>query len=272
MKRFLEYLRVKGFYVALGVGIVAFAGLIYLYDYKKGNEDISEEQVIDLNKSKLPEDKDKNEKVASDDDKKKNDDVVEEAKNKKEIKKDNKEKEEKKNSEVATAGSSDAIAEPKVTEENVEAGSDAAVPDIKAGLNYEGEKVLSLPVEGEVILPYSMDSTVYFETLDSYKCNPGMLLQGEQGTSVFSAYEGVVESINETKEYGTVVTVDMGNGYKAIYGQMMNLAVREGDNVAKAQMLGQIGTVSSYYKMEGSHLFFEITKDGRPINPLSLIQ
>ena len=56
MKRFVEFLREKGFYVALGVGVIAFAGLIFLYDYKDSSEEISKEQAIDLNQNKTVDD------------------------------------------------------------------------------------------------------------------------------------------------------------------------------------------------------------------------
>ena len=59
-----------------------------------------------------------------------------------------------------------------------------------------------------------MDTTVYFKTLRSYRCNPGILIAAEEGEDVLAAYEGVVESVSEDKEHGTTVTVIMGNGYK----------------------------------------------------------
>ena len=46
---------------------------------------------------------------------------------------------------------------------------------------------LSWPVEGEVILPFSMDRSVYFKTLAQYQYNPAMLIGAEEGTEVFAA-------------------------------------------------------------------------------------
>ena len=117
-----------------------------------------------------------------------------------------------------------------------------------------------------------MDTTVYYATLQSYKCNPGMLIAGDEGSDVFAAYEGVVKSVEDTKQYGTVVRVDMGNGYEAMYGQLMNVCVKAGDTVSKAQVIGEIAPVSTYYTEEGNHLYFEITRDGAPVNPVTLIQ
>ena len=81
---------------------------------------------------------------------------------------------------------------------------------------YNEGGTLVWPVDGKVILPYSMDTTVYFKTLRSYRCNPGILIAADEGENVLAAYEGVVESVSEEKEHGTTVTVIMGNGFKAI--------------------------------------------------------
>ena len=117
-----------------------------------------------------------------------------------------------------------------------------------------------------------MDTTVYFQTLDAYKCNPGILIQGEEGASVVAAAEGIVAEIKDTKEYGTVIIVDMGSGYMATYGQLMNITVGEGEHVMTSQELGEVGPVSAYYREEGNHVYFAITKDGEEVDPMSMIQ
>ena len=42
------------------------------------------------------------------------------------------------------------------------------------------------PIEGDVLLDYSMDSTIYFPTLEQYKCNPGLVIQSEVSTPVYA--------------------------------------------------------------------------------------
>ena len=156
-----------------------------------------------------------------------------------------------------------------------ETSSDGVIVDkdgvIVANAYNEGG-ALVWPVEGEVILPFSMDTTVYFKTLRSYRCNPGILIAAEEGENVLAAYEGVVESVSEDKEHGTTVTVIMGNGYKAIYGQLMNVTVAKGDTITTAQNIGEAAAPSSYYTEEGTHVFFELMKNGVPINPIILMQ
>ncbi len=41
-----------------------------------------------------------------------------------------------------------------------------------------------MAVKGNVLLDYSMDQTIYFPTLDQYKCNPGLVIQSDVSTPV----------------------------------------------------------------------------------------
>jgi septal ring factor EnvC (AmiA/AmiB activator) len=128
------------------------------------------------------------------------------------------------------------------------------------------------PVEGEILKEFSMDSTIYFETLDQYKCNPALLIKADVNQEVVAAFGGTVESITEDSVNGTMLTVDMGNGYMAVYGQMQDLNVKEGDSIVKGQAIGNIAQPTKYFTEEGSHLYFGMTKDGTPVNPQDYLE
>lgn len=164
------------------------------------------------------------------------------------------------------------INETTVTEE-----SEVEMPIATAGkaetpqLNFNENKLILWPVDGDVILSYSMDKTVYFQTLDQYKYNPALIISGAVGDQVMSVERGVVKSIDVTAQTGTTVTVDMGNGYEAIYGQLKEVPVKVGDYVATKTVLGYLSEPTKYYSVEGCNLYFEMRKDGEPINPLEYL-
>lgn len=273
MKRLTDFFKSKGFYIALGTGVLAFAGLLAVYSYDDTRKELLEEPAIDLNQPAELDDgsidseyeisaETGSDSVIAD---KSDGDETAGATDASEVK------------EIYEATETEISTQDEITtHEEIEVISDAAVPDsreeIEAGLEYDGEQTLAWPLIGNVILPYSMDTTVYYQTLQTYKCNPGMLIQGDEGSDVFAAYEGVVTAVEDTKQYGTVVKVDMGNGYGAMYGQLQNVCVSTGTTVSKAQTIGEVGPVSSYFTEEGSHLYFAITKDGEAVNPMTLIQ
>lgn len=289
MDRFKEFLRTKGLYIAIGTGVLAFVGLMVIYNYNTYKSEFGvDKQTVDLNapevtetteqvaetKVEMPEtaEANSNDTVAGDTDAD-NQTAQEIAAN------ENAQNENTGNSanegtqntdmknDTAQADASDS--------ETAETSSDGVIVNedgVVVANAYNEGGTLVWPVDGKVILPYSMDTTVYFKTLRSYRCNPGILIAADEGENVLAAYEGVVESVSEDKEHGTTVTVIMGNGFKAIYGQLMNVTVAEGDTIATAQNIGEVAPPSSYYTEEGTHVFFELMKNGVPINPMILMQ
>ncbi len=95
-------------------------------------------------------------------------------------------------------------------------------------LAFSSDQGLVRPVSGDILIPYSMDRTVYFTTLDQYKYNPATVYRVEEGTQVMACAEGRVASVFRNEEIGQAVTLDLGNGYQVVYGQLQALNVAKG--------------------------------------------
>lgn len=139
-------------------------------------------------------------------------------------------------------------------------------------LHFSEEKDLMWPMEGDVIMNYSMDSTVYFATLDQYKYNPAVIIAGEVNDKVYSAARGQIQGIENDEVTGCTVTVNLGDGYQAIYGQLKELNFEVGDYVEAGHVLGYISEPTKYYSVEGSNLYFELLKDGAPVDPVEYLE
>jgi septal ring factor EnvC (AmiA/AmiB activator) len=133
--------------------------------------------------------------------------------------------------------------------------------------SYDGKEKLIWPVSGNVLIPYSMDTTVYFETLDQYQCNPALYIKAETGTEVKSVYQGKVTQIQKDDRLGNLMTVDIGNGYQVTYGQLDEISLQEGDSVETGSVIGKVAEPTDYFLLEGSHLYFKMTKENEPVNP-----
>ncbi|MCD8365387.1 MAG: M23 family metallopeptidase, partial [Clostridiales bacterium] len=83
---------------------------------------------------------------------------------------------------------------------------------------------------------------------------------------------GQVVSIETTADTGETVTMDIGCEYQLIYGQMKDLQVAEGDFVKAGDLIGYISEPTKYYSVEGSNLYFSMTKNGAPVNPLNYLE
>lgn len=141
-----------------------------------------------------------------------------------------------------------------------------------SGVWFSEDSVLTWPASGAVIMGYSMDQTVFFQTLEQYKYNPAMIIGGEVGETITASAAGIVTNIEETAQTGTTVTLDMGNGYTAVYGQLTDVPLSTGDYVNAGEMIGNLSEPTKYYSVEGPNLYFEILKDGEPVDPMNFME
>ena len=132
-------------------------------------------------------------------------------------------------------------------------------------LNFCGE--LQWPVEGSVLMNYSMDQSVYFATLDQYKYNPAMIIGANPGDAVAAAAAGDIVEIRESAQTGLTVVMDIGDAYTLTYGQLQNLNFKEGAHLEAGDVIGVVAEPTKYYSLEGANLYFELKKDGKPADP-----
>ena len=138
-------------------------------------------------------------------------------------------------------------------------------------VNFSEDTLMEWPVNGNILQDYSMDQTVYFSTLDQYKLSPAIAVGAVEGAPVVAAVNGTVYSVEQDIQTGTTVTMELGNGYQAIYGQLADLTVAEGDTVKKGTTIWYIAQPTKYYSTEGTNLYFEMKKDGEPIDPIAYL-
>ena len=139
-------------------------------------------------------------------------------------------------------------------------------------LHFDPEDGMLWPMEGNVILNYSMDSTIYFATLDQYKYNPAVIIAGDVNSKVYAVAKGKIQSIETNEVTGCTVTEDLGDGYLAVYGQLKEPEFAVGDYVEAGHVIGYVTEPTKYYSVEGSNLYFELRKDGVPVDPIEFFE
>ena len=116
---------------------------------------------------------------------------------------------------------------------------------VSMNLNFDSSKKLQWPVAGrELIKSFSMDGLA----------------------------DGVISKIAANEEIGTYLCVTLGDEYQAIIGNMDNVSVAEGDYVLKGTVLGGLAEPTKYYVTEGPNLYFELQKNGEPVDPLDYLE
>ena len=154
----------------------------------------------------------------------------------------------------------------------VDVGTANVQAQIEPTVNFMDDSMLTWPTAGTVLMDYNMNGTVYFETLNQYKYNPALIIGGQVGNPVVASAKGIVERIETNEETGTTLTLNLGNDYSLVYGQLKELAVAEGDVVEQGQTLGYVSEPTKYYCEEGSNLYFQMKKDGQVVDPMLYLE
>ncbi|MGI6551137.1 MAG: peptidoglycan DD-metalloendopeptidase family protein [Syntrophomonadales bacterium] len=114
---------------------------------------------------------------------------------------------------------------------------------------------LSWPLTGKL--------TSYFGTRGG--SHTGLDIDGKTGNSIRAAAGGTVTSAGRNGTYGLMVTIDHGSGLKTRYAHCSSILVKTGQEVSRGQVIARVGSTG---KSTGSHLHFEVIKNGSYQNPL----
>lgn len=129
------------------------------------------------------------------------------------------------------------------------------------------------PLQGEVVLPYSIDHAIYDPTLEQYRTNASISLSAKQGTAVKAAADGTVQAVTEDAETGKTIVIAHGDGWLTTYGQLEDtVKVKEGEKVTQGQQIGAVDDPTKYGAALGSHLEFAMEQNGEPKDPVKHLQ
>ncbi len=124
------------------------------------------------------------------------------------------------------------------------------------------------PVDGEVVMDYSMDCLCYNPTTRDWRTHDGMDYAAAAGTAVSAAADGTVYTIYTDESMGTTIIIRHDDGYVTTYSSLaeqVNVAV--GDRVQLGQIIGTVGCSALLETALGDHLHFAVTCDGVSIDP-----
>lgn len=97
----------------------------------------------------------------------------------------------------------------------------------------------------------------------------GIDLAAPTGTPIYASDGGLVVEAGWHGGYGYLVRIDHGNGFETYYGHTSKIYVTVGQRVAKGEKIAAVGSTGN---STGSHLHFEIRKDGVPKNPYNYLK
>lgn len=87
-------------------------------------------------------------------------------------------------------------------------------------------------------------------------------------TKIYAAMDGRVVDTGYNNTYGNYVIINHGNGYKTLYGHMIQIDCKVGQWVGTNTVIGRVGSTGA---STGPHCHFTVFKRGKMVNPLNLL-
>jgi murein hydrolase activator len=100
---------------------------------------------------------------------------------------------------------------------------------------------------------------------DSYIVYNGINVRAKKGTSVKAVFDGKVLYAGELEGYGNLVIIGHGREYHSLYGHLDSIKVTVNNVVKTGKVIALSGDSGS---LEGDILYFELRKNGKPIEPI----
>jgi murein DD-endopeptidase MepM/ murein hydrolase activator NlpD len=129
--------------------------------------------------------------------------------------------------------------------------------------------VFIMPIDGNILKPFSDNTLLYSQTYKDMRVHTGVDIAPTVANVVVSAFSGTVIGVDENTNYGTVITIDHGDGIMLSYCGVKNVTVKNGDVVEAEEIIGEIGTVLNE-SADKPHLHLELMVEGQYKDPLTL--
>jgi len=122
---------------------------------------------------------------------------------------------------------------------------------------------LQYPVRGKVVGGFGRASHPEFPA-EVYR--KGIDIEAPLGEEIRAVETGRVIFADRFSGYGLMIIIDHGERYYTVYAHLYEILKRAGESVRRGEPIALVGDSGS---LRGSRLYFEIRKDGQPLNPLA---
>ncbi|MGP1355055.1 DUF5930 domain-containing protein [Roseicyclus sp.] len=100
------------------------------------------------------------------------------------------------------------------------------------------------------------------------RLHAGTDFAGPRGTPIHAGGDGTVIFAGRQSGYGLMVEIQHPFGITTRYAHMSRLHVSEGERVSRGDRIGDMGNTG---RSTGTHLHYEVRRNGDPVNPMTFI-
>lgn len=139
----------------------------------------------------------------------------------------------------------------------------ASSKEVPSGVDFEAMRgKLEFPIRGEVMGEFGKTRHPEFSAEVFRK---GIDIEAPLGEEIKAVEKGKVVFADRFSGYGKMLIVDHGQRYYTVYAHLSDLLKKPGDMVQRGEPIALVGDSDS---LAGARLYFEIRKDGKPVDPL----
>ncbi|WP_309499286.1 M23 family metallopeptidase [Sulfurovum sp.] len=108
----------------------------------------------------------------------------------------------------------------------------------------------------------------YHPILKKYRPHLGTDFRAKRGTPLLAVNKGTVSFAGYMSGYGKVVKIKHAGGYESLYAHQSRIRAKRGQRITKGDIIGYVGSTG---QSTGPHLHFGLTKNGRWVNPMTVL-
>jgi murein DD-endopeptidase MepM/ murein hydrolase activator NlpD len=126
----------------------------------------------------------------------------------------------------------------------------------------EGAWPAFLPLKGYITAGMGRREDPFNAAYTDY--HTGIDISAPYGSTIYAPADGVVMYAGMREGYGNIVVLDHKFGIASRYGHLSKIAVEVGERILRSDVLGYVGTTG---RTTGPHLHYELWLNNRPVNP-----
>lgn len=122
------------------------------------------------------------------------------------------------------------------------------------------------PINGRLTSPFGYRSDPF---TGAKSFHSGIDLAAPTGTPVKATLDGKVVEAGINRIFGNYVIISHDNGYQSLYGHLHTIYAKRGQSVTQGTVIGAVGNTGY---STGPHLHLSIYKNGKMIDPFSVLK
>lgn len=111
----------------------------------------------------------------------------------------------------------------------------------------------------------SQKNSIFFHK-DTYMQSTGISYGGVDEFDVVSVLDGTVINVKEDELLGNIVEIKHDNNITTVYQSLKDVTVKKDDRITQGQVIAKAGTSNIDTSLK-NHVYFELIKDGKIVNP-----